>query len=291
VGLPWNTPKKYTAMFVGAVPYIKVVTLGPDIIMLPVFGRNILNVNLERTKHRMKNLITVLVASLALLLPSLASAKNVKINLNTESRYVMIKGPVRTAMSEDIVRQIYEFDKGTSAPIYYIINTNGGSLVAGNQIIRAMESAKSPSICIVDRAAYSMGALILSHCDTAYIHKDASVIFHEGYIGAEGRVSEVFSYLDFEKKEFDRLNAETAALLKMKLKDYVAKQKDEWWLTAKDAEQVGLVDGIVTSLKYPLPPKEEFSLFSLFGFEWSPKDGYIDMTYYPLNEKSPYTRN
>jgi ATP-dependent protease ClpP protease subunit len=230
--------------------------------------------------------------SLSLLLPSVSSAKKIKkykLELKEDARLVLIKGPIHARMADPIVEKIYNYDMESNQPIYYLINTNGGSFSAGTQIIRAMTSADSPSICVVDRAAYSMGALILTHCDTAYIYKDASVMFHEGYLGIQGRLSEVFSYIDFEKKEFDKLNKEIAGLLKMKVDDYIAKQKDEWWLTAEDTVEIGLAKGIITKLYYPLSadtsPPPFFILFSSSLYQ-EDRDGHLDLTYYP--DGNPY---
>ena len=239
----------------------------------------------------MRKTIIALLMSLAFILPSVAEAKNVKeyrrINL-PKDRTVLIKGRIASRMAEDIMRKIYALGQVNNKPIYYVINTNGGSLWAGDQIIRAMKSTKAPSICVVDRAALSMGALIITHCDKVYIHSKATVLFHEGYTGTQGRLSEVFSYINYEKKIFDQLNKETAKLLKMSTKQYVALQKDEWWLTAREAVEIGLANGIVHEFEYELPEEEDF-FFPFFFFKKYPAggEGFIDMTYYS-NSKNPY---
>jgi len=239
----------------------------------------------------MKRLLTTLGLALAMLLPTVAfsQAQPVKrysrVNIN-EERLVVIKGPIRAQMADVIISDIYDLSQDNKGAIYYVINTNGGSLMAGNQIIQAMESADAKSICIVDRAAYSMGALILSHCNVAYIHKDASVMFHEGYLRLEGKMSEVISYIDFERRQFDKLCTNTAKLLKMSKATYVAKQKDEWWLTAADTARIGLTQGIVLKLAYPTPdPVQPPGFFFGFNEVWSTEDGALDLTWYPLQPR------
>jgi ATP-dependent protease ClpP protease subunit len=237
----------------------------------------------------MKRLLGTLGLALAMLLPTTvySQAKQVKrfshININ-QDRLVVIKGPIRAQMADEIIRDIYDLSQDNKGAIYYVINTNGGSLMAGNQIIQAMESADAKSICIVDRAAYSMGALILAHCNVAYIHKDASVMFHEGYLRLEGKMSEVISYIDFERREFSQLCSDTAKLLNMSKTDYMAKQKDEWWLTAADTARIGLTKGILLKLAYPMPDPPQLPGFFSIGFEeaWSTEDGAFDLTWYPL---------
>lgn len=217
--------------------------------------------------------------------------KTYKVDLKNKTRVVVIKGAIRMGMAEDIVRQVYDLSYESSAPIYYVINTFGGSLLAGNQIIRAMTSANASSICVVDGAAYSMGALILAQCNSAYIHKDASVMFHEGYLRVEGKLSEVFSYIGFEKQRFDALNKQTARLLKMSLKSYLAKQKNEMWLTARETVKMGLARGLLNKLEYEIPAVRRRGFFSIFGNtfeEMTPEDGVHDLIYIPLNQENPY---
>ena len=80
------------------------------------------------------------------------------VNLN-ETNVITIRGSINSVTSSNFV---YELNKKKDKKnLYIFINTNGGSVESGSQIIS--EIMKYNLTCIADKA-YSMGFVILQSC-------------------------------------------------------------------------------------------------------------------------------
>lgn len=72
-------------------------------------------------------------------------------------------------------------DNDPDEPIYLIINSGGGSVLAGTQIITMMRIAQNRGtriVCIVPMVAASMAFQILAECDTRYTFRYSLLLWH-----------------------------------------------------------------------------------------------------------------
>lgn len=179
-----------------------------------------------------------------------------------ESRMLVLKGEVGEETTTPLIKKITELDEENNKPIYLIINSPGGSVVDGFALANAMDSAKSSIICAVDTEAYSMAAILVTFCDQAYIHRFATMMFHEASFGIRGSESTVSTRIEFILNYLNELHVHVAKNLGITTKDYRAKIKKEWWMTATQAAKQGLVTGIINNLKYKYEePEKKFSIF------------------------------
>ena len=186
------------------------------------------------------------------------------ININ-EKRLLVLRDDVDEVSTDPLVVQMIKFDKENKDPIYLVINTNGGSVEAGLNLINTMEAIKSPTVCLIDSKAYSMGAIIAAFCDKTYIHRFASTMFHYASYGVKGPENIVPRRVDFIRKDLLNMHAAVAKQLGLTTETYLDKIKDEWWMTAQETVEAGLADGIVNKLTYPFEEKKPFLPFFLFG--------------------------
>lgn len=101
----------------------------------------------------------------------------------------------------DIVGEVGQqmFDKANQVralsgePVIRIfINSPGGSVVAGNIFIQAMDVAKARGSrieCAVSNLAASMGIHILAHCDVRMVLSGGYLLFHEPRVGISSPAS------------------------------------------------------------------------------------------------------
>lgn len=107
------------------------------------------------------------------------SANAFKIKVDPE-RTILIRGVIG-GNGLAIAAHIERLADGKGAPIYIVINSPGGSVLTGSQIISAMHVAKSRGhkfICAVPVLAASMGFQIFVHCDQRYALENALLLFH-----------------------------------------------------------------------------------------------------------------
>lgn len=101
------------------------------------------------------------------------------------SRTVYIRGVVGgNALA--VAGQIEKLSSDSERPIDIIINSPGGSILAGLQTISAMEVAKERGVtirCFVPHLAASMAFQIFMHCDERYALEQTMLLFHPATVG------------------------------------------------------------------------------------------------------------
>lgn len=132
-------------------------------------------------------LIFLLSASLC---TKMADAATLDWSEHDKNKIVVISGEVdqRVIGQSGFITQI-----AGEPVIRIVINTPGGSVIAGNMFIRAMEVAKSKGSkieCVVTNLAASMGMHIFAHCTERYAVVGGLLLFHEARVGLQGYYTE-----------------------------------------------------------------------------------------------------
>jgi ATP-dependent Clp protease protease subunit len=172
-------------------------------------------------------------------------------------RVVEIAGGISFDLMKKAQREVLEFASHGNEPIWLRINSPGGSVDAGLILVDTMKAVKAPIHCIVESAAYSMGAIILSYCDKRYGLPHATYMLHEASYGTAGEDPQNRSKLDFLTKYLDRMHEEIARNLKMDVKKYRARIRDAWWMLSDEAKSIGLIEEIITNIVYEEIPLEK----------------------------------
>lgn len=154
--------------------------------------------------------------------------------------------------AEDLIKLIMRCnkeDKGISIeerkPIKIFIDSPGGDVIFMNSIIKAIEISKTPVWTINYCTAYSAASLILAAGHKRYALPGSHVLVHNGYCSYSGEASQVES----AKKYFDKLNKVINEwfLSKTKIdpKAYKKKAISDWFMTAEESLENGIVDRII----------------------------------------------
>lgn len=86
--------------------------------------------------------------------------------------------------------------------IYIHLNTHGGQLDTGVQIINAMQNTPAHVVTILESAAYSLGTLIFLAGDELVVNDHCIMMFHNFKGGILGKGNELISQLDATVKWF-----------------------------------------------------------------------------------------
>lgn len=103
----------------------------------------------------------------------------------TGTRLIRIEGQV----GPDIMASAIKMDELSSAskePINIVINSPGGSVFAGIQMVEAIHIAQNRGVkvrCAVSTMAASMAFIILSECDERYAFSNSLLLFHPASVG------------------------------------------------------------------------------------------------------------
>lgn len=132
--------------------------------------------------------------------------------------------------------------------ITIVLNSPGGSVLDGLALYDFLRhlSAKGHFITVkVYGMAASMGGILLQAGDKRIVGPEAEVLIHEVSSGTRGKVSVQQDSLDFSKRLWDKLAKILAKKSKMTKTQIMRKaHKFDWWLTAKEAVQLGFADEV-----------------------------------------------
>ena len=181
-------------------------------------------------------------------------AKSSKQNSTKESRIVTL-GEITNENICEAIEAIYEIndqDKNKDAdkrePIKLILNSPGGDVYDGIGIVDVIEQSTTPIHIYVHGQAQSMGFAIATCGHYRYASKRTTFMYHEI---AWGTAQEKLTYHEQEVIEGKRLwkvyDDIVVANTKIPLKklQQVRKEHKEWYLTAEEALEWGIVDEIL----------------------------------------------
>lgn len=154
---------------------------------------------------------------------------------------------VKTIMRLNHEDAKYKIPVEERVPIRIFIDTNGGSTQVMRSLISAIKLSKTPVYTIVYCAAMSAGSYILAAGHKRFAFPSSIILVHSGGVGYQGTVEQVES----AKKFFDRLdkidNDNFLASTTVSPRDLKRKGAVDWYMTAEEALQCGIVDRIIES--------------------------------------------
>lgn len=134
-------------------------------------------------------------------------------------------------------------------PIVIFIDSYGGDLGACFTIIDAITMSKTPVYTVNMGSAYSAGFFIAIAGHKRFAYPHASYLYHEGSAGTQGTSVQFENFSAFYKKQLAQLREHTLAHTKISPEKYEEIKKDDFWMTANEALELGVCDAITTSLE------------------------------------------
>ena len=164
-----------------------------------------------------------------------------------KDRIIILSGEIDDNLANSIIGQLLYLDSVNQDDISIYINSPGGSITSGMAIYDTMNFIKSKVSTICIGLSASMAAFLLSSGEKGlrYILPNSEVMIHQPLGGAQGQATEI------------KIAAERILRLKKKLNEILSKntgqkllkiEKDterDYFLTAKEALEYGIVDKII----------------------------------------------
>jgi ATP-dependent Clp protease protease subunit len=164
-----------------------------------------------------------------------------------KDRIVLIHGEIDEETSLAINTQLIYLDSQNNEPIQMMIESPGGSVLAGLSIMDTMNRIKSPISTISSGEACSMGSFLLS-CGTKGMRKSSKscrIMLHSLSHGAGGNIHDTrISHKESEYLQsylMDVLATNTGNTVEQIEKDT---ERDNW-MSAQEALEYGLIDEII----------------------------------------------
>ena len=144
--------------------------------------------------------------------------------LYISDRRIEFNGPVTPELAEHVVGRIYFYNNQSAEyPIFIVIdNSPGGSVAAGYQIMKAMESSKAPVYVVVKSYAASMAAMITTFAERSFCYGNTVLLQHQPSSGMKGNLTQMREGLDSVTRWTRNINDQLAKKMGMTYEEYVA---------------------------------------------------------------------
>jgi len=169
-----------------------------------------------------------------------------------KDRIVFIGTPIDDNVSNIIIAQLLFLQmEDPEKDVNVYINTPGGHVTSGLAIYDTMQFIKPDVNTYCVGQAASMGALLLAAGTKGkrYALPHARIMIHQPWGGVQGAAVDI----NIQAKEINRLKEKIEQILTKHTKqslDKVKKDTDrDYFMSAEEAKQYGLVDDVVASIK------------------------------------------
>ena len=174
----------------------------------------------------------------------------VKEHLN--QRKIILNEDIDDNIIENICLMIMQWnkeDKGLPKncrnPIYIYINSDGGDVISGSQVLSSISTSTTPVITIGFAKCASMGSYILAAGHKRYCFPNTIVLYHDGqtgYVSSSNKGKDIQKFYDNLEKRMTDFMIEHSNMSA----EFLEEIKDrEYYMFAEEAKERGIVDGII----------------------------------------------
>lgn len=219
-------------------------------------------------------------------------------------RRITLDGPILHPTADYITKRLNYFNnKDEKLPIFLVIESSpGGSAMAGDQIMRAIESSKAPVYVVVKSFAASMAAIITTSAEHSYAYPNAIIMHHQPVVTlflASLNLTEQKEFYEDSKKWWDLMMEPIAKKMGLTGDEFIEEMykhvsHGNWSEFATEAHKLKWVNHIVDRIQdssvlfNPNADNTEMYEEASGGIEAKIEDGRSVMYLPRLNPKDPY---
>ena len=172
--------------------------------------------------------------------------------LYISDRRIALNGVVTARMAAHAIERINFYNNQSAEhPIFIVIDSSpGGSVEAGFQILKAMESSKAPVHVVVKKFAASMAAVITTLAERSYCYNNTIILHHQMSTVTYGNMADLQDQLRVARQWYERLGTPVARKMGLTL-DAFTKQmythfaSGDWEEFGDNARKLKWVDHVV----------------------------------------------
>jgi len=174
-----------------------------------------------------------------------ASSANASTTLTPENT-VTFRGEVS---GESVGRAILQIEtagvKSKGEPIYFVLDSPGGSVLAGLDLVTYLKATDHNIVCVV-KTAISMAYAILQACPTRSVTEYGITMQHVMSLESGGREPNLLTFVNFIHSIATKLDQEQADRVGVSLKKFRDLTVRDWWSLGKQAKDNNTVDTLET---------------------------------------------
>jgi ATP-dependent Clp protease protease subunit len=206
-----------------------------------------------------------MLAILLFLSLSLARAESLTIELKKDN-FVSLREIIDQDTSSRLLAKLHTIEAKHDT-LYLYINSPGGDVMAGFEIINYIKSlqARSKQVICIAHNAMSMAFAIFQYCTQRYILYASTLMQHQMSLQVKGKLYDINSRMQYLNGLERNINRDQAARLNMTVENFTRLIQNDWWLYAEDILQQKAADQLVTLSCAFEPYEENLVIQTLFG--------------------------
>lgn len=168
-----------------------------------------------------------------------------------QNRRLIINDEISDSLLEGVILPLIDMDNdGTREPIEIIINTVGGDIYTGFNLVDVLEKIKTPTTIHIMGLAASMGILIAmagkSNENVKTVCHPFSVgLLHSGTQYMEGTTHAVRDTFDFSEHYEEKIRNYVLSHTNITDEVYQKVERKEYWMDSDEMLRLGIVDEII----------------------------------------------
>jgi ATP-dependent Clp protease protease subunit len=167
-----------------------------------------------------------------------------------KDRIVFVNGAIDTEMSQLVIAQIlFLASESKDKPIDLYVNSPGGEVTAGMSIFDTMRNVPCHVNTYCVGMAASMAAVLLAAGDTRYALPNAEIMIHQPLGGARGPAADIEIEAKWILRTKEKLERILSELTGQPLEKIKRDTDRNFWMSAQEAKEYGLIDEIVIPTK------------------------------------------
>ena len=172
-----------------------------------------------------------------------------------QQRKLFLDEEITVESAEEITANILQYNREDEnnnipaenrKPVLLYINSPGGSITAGFQIIDVIKLSETPVYTINFGTWYSMAFLIGICGKKRFASPSATFLLHDGTTGFFDSQSKAEDVAEFSKRyNRDVVKKHVIDFSKISDSEYEDKKRVEWYMLAEEAKNMGCIDFII----------------------------------------------
>lgn len=166
-----------------------------------------------------------------------------------KERIIFLGGGIDDQVANLIIAQMLFLEaEDADKDIHFYINSPGGVVTSGMAIFDTMRYIKAPVSTICVGQAASMGAFLLAAGEKGkrFSLDHSRIMIHQPLGGFQGQATDIHIHAKEILRMKDELNEILASLTGQSVEKVANDTERDYFMSAKDATEYGLIDAIVT---------------------------------------------
>ncbi len=166
-----------------------------------------------------------------------------------KERIIFLGGGIDDQVANLIIAQMLFLEaEDPDKDIHFYINSPGGVVTSGMAIFDTMRHIKAPVSTICVGQAASMGAFLLAAGEKGkrFSLSHSRIMIHQPLGGFQGQATDIHIHAKEILRMKDELNAILAEMTGQEADKVAADTERDFFMSAKEATEYGLIDAIVT---------------------------------------------